>query len=114
MLGDGLSSWMEIQPPVITTPPQGAVFTALLGFTATLDIFVSSITVQTSTDWEVWTGLGGTGTRVFSAAADTLNKLLKVVPGGTFVAGTAYFLRARFRSATFTSDWSADRLLNAV
>lgn len=114
MQSDGISSWADILPPVITTPLQGATFTALLGFTATLDIFVSSITTQTSTDWEVWTGPNGTGTRVFNAAADTLNKLLKIFPIAFFTAGTTYYVRARFHGAAYTSGWSDDRMLQCI
>ena len=114
MLGDGVSTWPEILPPIITTPLQGATFTALLGFTATLDIFVSSIATQTSTDWEVWTGPNGTGTRVFNAAADTVNKLVKIFPIAFFTAGTTYYVRARFRAAAYTSVWSDDRVLVCI
>jgi hypothetical protein len=99
-----------IQAPSITAPANGATNVGD-GTTLTSNAFAmtSGVDTHASTDWEIWTGAGGTGTLVFSSYADSVNKQSIAVPAGTFAQSTVYYPRVRYNSnGGGTSAWSAN------
>lgn len=98
----------KINQPTITSPANNATNVAL-SFTMTSSAFsiASGSDTHSSTDWEIWTGPNGTGSRVFSSQVDTVNKTSIAVPANTLTAGQAYYPRVRHRGANLTvTPWS--------
>lgn len=86
-----------VATPSITAPANGATGVGD-GFTITASAFAmgSGVDTHSVTDWEIWTGTGGTGTLVWSSIADPLNKTSIAVPAGTVAPGTTYYPRVRY------------------
>jgi len=58
-----------------------------------------------STDWEIWTGPNGTGTRVFHSENNTTDKTVIQITGLDSL--TSYYVRVRYKGATYgLSSWS--------
>jgi hypothetical protein len=99
-----------ITQPAITAPANGATNIGD-GVTLTANAFAmtSGVDTHASSDWEIWTGAGGTGSLVYSSYADSVNKLSIAVPAGTFAVSTVYHPRVRYNSnGGGTSAWSND------
>jgi hypothetical protein len=99
-----------INTPTITTPTNGAA-DQILTPTLTADAFSTSNATDThqSSDWEVWTGVAGTGALVWNSYADTANKTTISIPTGYLAYGTTYHPRVRYRGATIgVSGWSVE------
>jgi hypothetical protein len=59
-------------------------------------------------DWQIWTGPGGTGTLVFSSYTDTINKTSISVPRGSLQISTTYYPQVRHTGTSgITSAYSA-------
>jgi hypothetical protein len=82
-----------------------------VGMTPTLSGSAFSVNTgsdaQVSSDWEIWTGNNGTGTKVWSSSNDAVNKTNIVVPSNTLSAGTVYYARVRYNGTAYgLSPWS--------
>lgn len=99
-----------IAKPLINTPANnttGAAFETTLTTQAYLTIGTSESHV--STDWQVATDPNfGSGFKV-NVTANTTSKTSFAIPAGVISeATTAFYWRARFRSASYLSDWMAE------
>lgn len=97
-----------IVPPAFTAPANNAVDIGDIP-TLTTNAFsvVGGVDTHDSTDWEVWTGPGGTGVLVWSSEADTINKTSIALPPGRLLVSTRYYPRARYRGPLLgASAWS--------
>jgi hypothetical protein len=99
----------QITAPTITAPGNGATNVGD-GTTLTSSAFAmtTGVDTQSQSDWEIWTGTGGTGTLVFSSYGDSNNLNSIAVPAGTFSTSTTYYPRVRYYGqVTGASAWSA-------
>lgn len=98
-----------VATPALTAPANGAQLATLTPtLQATAFAMATGTDVYRSTDWEVWTGTGGTGTLAYSSYGDTVNTVQITVPSGTLQPGTTYYPRVRYNSQTSgASGWSA-------
>lgn len=101
---------VSVAQPLITSPLDGAETTIEnVTIYATAFAITGASDSHASSDWEIWTGPNGSGTRVFASTANTVNKTNITIPIGTFVRGQTYYPRVRYRSANYgTSVWSAN------
>lgn len=107
-----MTSALYVVPPSFTAPAAGATVGS---DTPTLSVGAFSVVggsdSHASTDWEIWTGPNGTGTRVWSSMNDVTNKTSIAVSPGALQVSSTYYARARFTgSAIGASAWSADRM----
>lgn len=102
---DGDDCWHEIAPPKITAPLNNTInVSVLLPVPITVSAFIPQIAGITlvATDIEIRTAPKGGGTLVFSTSSGLQ------IPGLLLTLGTDYYIRARQRSAQYTSMWSDD------
>lgn len=117
--GAGTSAWSNdvnfttagvVQQPVITSPIAGDVN---IGGTPTISLsafaVVGGTDSQASSDYQIWTGPNGSGTKVFELLGTVTDKLSTVVPSGKLVVSTVYYARARQNGVVLgPSAWSND------
>ena len=96
---------ITINTPSITAPTNGATG-QMDTFTITASAFgvTNGSDTHASTDWEIWTGAGRTGTRVWSSLANTTNKTSITVPSGSLVVSTTYYISVRYNGTTYGSS----------
>ncbi len=102
---DGDDCWNEIAPPRITAPLNNAINVSILvPLPITVSAFIPQVAGITlvATDVEIRTAAKGGGTLVFSTSSGLS------IPGLLLGLGTDYYIRARQRSAQYTSMWSDD------
>jgi len=92
-----------VMPPVLVVPVVPVASMSFLTFTSkALAISNGSTDVHVSTDWELWTGAGRTGTLVWSSINDTVNKVSISVPSTvTLNVSSKYYLVVRYLSLTY-------------
>lgn len=98
-----------INAPTITAPANGATNVGD-GTTLTSSAFSMGTGVDThqATDWEVWTGANGTGTKIFGDYDNSADKVSITIGTGVFAVNTSYYPRVRYKSAGgLVSAWSA-------
>ena len=101
---------ITIVQPVLSSPLPG-VETKTETPTLTTGAFVITGATDThaSSDWEVWTGPNGTGTRVWSSLNDVVNKVTINVGPGILVQDGQYYARARHKGVKYGySAWAVD------
>ena len=93
---------ITINTPSITAPTDGATG-QMDTFTITASAFgvTNGSDTHASTDWEIWTGAGRTGTRVWSSLANTTNKTSITVPSGSLAVSTTYYIAVRYNGTTY-------------
>ena len=96
---------ITINTPSITAPTNGATG-QMDTFTITSSAFgvTNGSDTHASTDWEIWTGAGRTGTRVWSSLANTTNKTSITVPSGSLAVSTTYYIAVRYNGTTYGSS----------
>ena len=96
---------VTINTPSITAPTNGAT-EQMDTFTITASAFgvTNGSDTHASTDWEIWTGAGRTGTRVWSSLANTTNKTSITVPSGSLAVSTTYYIAVRYNGTTYGSS----------
>ncbi len=101
---------ITIAQPVLSSPlPNVETKTETPTLTTGAFVITGAADTHASTDWEVWTGPGGTGTRVWSSLNDTVKKLTIDVAPGIMVQNGQYYTRARHKGLKYGySAWSAD------
>lgn len=101
---------ISIKQPTLTAPTPGAqTNTETPTITTSAFAVIGSTDTHAATDWEVWTGPNGTGTRVWSSVNDLVNKLTVNVAPGILVQNGTYYTRARHRGTKYGySAWAAD------
>jgi hypothetical protein len=93
----------------IVMPPVPVVPVAPIASLYTLTVPSGALTLSNgttdghlSTDWELWTGAGRTGTLVWSSISDTLNKIYLTIPTTVVLTvSSKYYLVVRYRSVTY-------------
>ena len=93
----------------IVMPPVPVVPVAPIASLYTLTVPSGALTLSNgttdghlSTDWELWTGAGRTGTLVWSSISDTVNKIYLTIPTTVVLAvSSKYYLVVRYRSVTY-------------
>jgi hypothetical protein len=100
----------SINKPTITEPANGATSVSLMPTLASSAFSVAGgADTHASTDWQIWTGANGTGTKIFESLADAVNKTAITIPTGKLNPNTTYYARARHNGTTYgTSSWSAE------
>lgn len=96
-----------VTPPSITSPSAGAIG-QLDSFTITSSAFAvtNGSANHTSTDWEIWTAPGRSGTRVWSSLGNTTSKTSIMLLSGLLAASTTYYITIRYNSDTAgSSGW---------
>lgn len=99
-----------VNQPAITSPASGSVGvnTAVLLQSSAFGVTGGSDT-HASSDWEIWTGPNGTGTRAVSLQGSTSNKTSYQVAGGNLGPNLTYYARVRYTATgAGTSAWSND------
>lgn len=101
---------IAIAKPALTSPlPNVGTDTQTPTLRTGAFVVTGSTDTHMSSDWEVWTGPGGTGTRVWSSVNDLVNKLSAVVGSGILVQNNKYYARARHRGTKYGySAWTDD------
>ena len=96
---------ITINTPSITAPTNGATG-QMDTFTITASAFgvTNGSDTHASTDWEIWTGAGRTGTRVWSSLTDTTNKTSITVPSGSLAVSTTYYIAVCYNGTTYGSS----------
>ena len=96
---------ITINTPSITAPTNGATG-QMDTFTITSSAFgvTNGSDTHASTDWEIWTGAGRTGTRVWSSLTNTTNKTSITVPSGSLAVSTTYYIAVRYNGTTYGSS----------
>ena len=96
---------ITINTPSITAPTNGATG-QMDTFTITSSAFgvTNGSDTHASTDWEIWTGAGRTGTRVWSSLANTTNQTSITVPSGSLAVSTTYYIAVRYNGTTYGSS----------
>ncbi|MDO9140943.1 MAG: DUF1566 domain-containing protein [Methylobacter sp.] len=93
---------VSVNTPSITAPTNGAT---AIGATPALTTGAFGITGDTdthySTDWEIWTGAGRTGTLIWSSINDAANKTTIAVPAATLSVSTTYYIAVRHKGTTY-------------
>lgn len=105
------TSGIGVDQPAVTAPVNGATVLTN-GLTLTGSAFSVSGTTDThqSSDWEIWTGPDGTGTRLFNSLNDTVNKTSISVPSGVIPNNSTVYPRVRYKATTLgLSSYSAVR-----
>ena len=106
---------ITINTPTITAPTNGATG-VMDGITITTSAFgvTGGSDTHASTDWEIWTGAGRTGTLVWSSIANTTNKTTITVPTGVLSVSTTYHIAARHNGTTYgASGYAASSFTTA-
>lgn len=96
-----------VTPPSITSPAAGAIG-QLDSFTITSSPFAitNGTGNHTSTDWEIWTSPGRSGTRVWNSTENTTSKTSIMLLSGSLQASTTYYIAVRYNSDTAgSSGW---------
>lgn len=94
-----------VNTPSITSPTSGSkVQTNGLTLTASAFSMSSGSDTYKDTDWEIWTGPNGTGTKVYSAYNKTGNT--HQVPANALANNATYYPRVMHRGQVFQSAWS--------
>ena len=90
-------------PVVPVVPVVPIVSVSVLTFTSSALAISNGLTdVHVSTDWELWTGAGRTGTLVWSSINDTVNKTSVSVPSTVVLTvSSKYYLVVRYRSVSY-------------
>lgn len=96
---------------IAPTPAGGAINVSLEPAFGTNAFGVNSgYDTHRATDWELWTGPGGTGSCVWHSTFDTINKTSVPLPAGTLATFTTYYARVRHHGTVYgASAWSVDR-----
>ena len=116
--GAGTSAWSNdvgfttsglVTKPSITAPANGDVN---VGENPTLASSAFGVTggndTHASSDWQLWTGANGTGTKVWESLGST-DKVSTVVPNGKLAVATMYYARVRHNGTVLgASAWSND------
>jgi hypothetical protein len=93
---------VSVNTPSITAPTNGAT---AIGATPTLTTGAFGITGDTdthySTDWEIWTGAGRTGSLIWSSINNAANKTTIAVPAATLSVSTTYYIAVRHKGTTY-------------
>lgn len=99
-----------ISQPSITSPTPGQIGVPVtLTLTGSVFAMVGGVDTHASSDWEVWTGAGGSGTRVFNLSGSSAAKTQAAIPAGTLSPNTNYYARVRYTGASSgTSGWSTE------
>jgi hypothetical protein len=99
---------LGVAQPVITSPLSGTTLT-----TSTPTLTSSAFKVQgttdthASSDWEVWTGPDGSGTKLWGVYGDTVNKTNITVPAGKLPTNQNVYPRVRHNASGLgASPWS--------
>lgn len=117
--GAGASAWSTevnfttagvVAQPIINSPVNGSTD---VGETPVISSNAFSVIggndTHASTDYQVWTGPNGTGTKVHELLGSTTEKLSTMLPAGKLATSTTYYARMRHNGATLgSSAWSAD------
>lgn len=115
----GTSAWSNdcvftttgvVTKPTVTSPTNGDVN---IGETPTITSSAFAVSgasdTHASSDWQIWTGANGTGTKVWESLADTVNKVSAAVPPAKLSPSTTYYARVRHNGTTLgASSWSSD------
>lgn len=101
---------ITIAKPTLLAPVPGAQTNTETPTITTSAFAISGATdTHAATDWEVWTGPNGTGTRVWSSINDVVKKTTTSVSPGILVQNGTYYARARHKGTKYGySDWSND------
>lgn len=118
-VGAGTSAWSNdsvfttsgiVAQPAITAPANGDT-----NIMETPTLKSSTFLVQggqdthASSDWQVWTGHNGTGTKVYELLNSPTDKTSTTIPAGKLVSSTKYYVRTRQTGAALgASAWSPD------
>ncbi|MBX9901191.1 MAG: phage tail protein [Burkholderiaceae bacterium] len=96
--------------PSITSPVSGANnINDAPTITASVFAYGGAADTHLSSDWQVWTGANGTGTKVFELLNSTVNKISVQVASGALAVNTQYFARTRQTGNAYAaSAWSND------
>jgi hypothetical protein len=105
---------MLVNQPSIAAPLNGSdVITNGLTLTGSAFSTTGFADTHASTDWEIWTGPNGTGSRVFNSPGNSANKTSIAVAPGVLNNNVTYYPRVRYNGATLgASPWSAARSFN--
>jgi hypothetical protein len=100
----------SIATPSITAPANNATGVAVTAtFTSSAFAMTTGVDTHASSDWEVWTGPAGTGSRVFESSMDQANLTSITAPEGALAPTTEFYVRVRYRGDTAgVSAWSSD------
>lgn len=107
---------VSVTAPIVTAPTGGAsTNTEEPTITTTTFQVVGDIDTHQSTDWEIWTGPNGTGTRLWQSLGDTVNKTSIKVPKGVLTRLQTYYPRARYKATKYGySAWSTGASFYAI
>ena len=101
---------ITIAQPILSSPlPNVETKTETPTLTTGAFVITGATDTHASSDWEVWTGPNGTGTRVWSSLNDTVNKTTINVAPGIMVQDGKYYARARHKGLKYGySAYAAD------
>lgn len=110
------TSAVSVVKPAITSPAYDSnTQTEMPTFTSGAFSVVGGSDTHQSSDWEVWTGPNGTGSRAYSLTGSTTAKTSMTVPKQTLAQNTKYYVRVRYRGTQYGySPWSDDLRVNSV
>ncbi len=99
---------VSVAQPVFISPTSGAStnteIPTLIGSAFSISGATDS---HAASDWEVWTGPNGTGTRIWSKVGDTVNKTSIVMPLAVLTRQETYYPRVRYKATKYGySPWS--------
>ena len=99
---------ISVVKPLLTSPaPDVETKSETPTLTTNAFAMVGATDTHVATDWEVWTGPNGTGTRVWSSVNDLANKLTINVGPNVLVQEGKYYARARHRATKYGySAWT--------
>lgn len=101
--------------PVITLPASTGVLGNPTLATEAFSLIGPNSDTHASTDWEIWTGPGRTGTLVWSSLNNSADKLSITLPQDTLAAATDYHLAVRHIGTTFgASEWAESSFTTAA